>query len=34
MLYSRNAGVISARSLFDAAMAPLPGLQRQPGFAF
>lgn len=34
MLYTRNAGVTSARALFDAAVAPLPGLQREAGFVF
>jgi protein-L-isoaspartate(D-aspartate) O-methyltransferase len=34
MLYTRNAGVASARALFDAAVAPLPGLQREAGFVF
>ena len=34
MLYTRNAGVISARAVFDASVAPLPGLQREAGFVF
>jgi protein-L-isoaspartate(D-aspartate) O-methyltransferase len=34
MIYTRNAGAVSARALFDASVAPLPGLQRDPGFVF
>lgn len=34
MLYTRNAGVTSVRAVFDAAVAPLPGLQREAGFVF
>jgi protein-L-isoaspartate(D-aspartate) O-methyltransferase len=34
MIYTRNAGVVSARALFDASVAPLPGLQREAGFVF
>lgn len=34
MIYTRNAGILSARALFDASVAPLPGLQREAGFVF
>jgi len=34
MLCTRNAGVTSVRALFDAAVTPLPGLQREAGFVF
>lgn len=34
MLYTRAASVMSARALFDASVAPLPGLQREAGFVF
>jgi protein-L-isoaspartate(D-aspartate) O-methyltransferase len=34
MLFTRRDDVISARVLFDASVALLPGLERQPGFVF
>lgn len=33
-LYARNAGVVSSRPLFDAAVAPLPGFAAPKGFVF
>jgi protein-L-isoaspartate(D-aspartate) O-methyltransferase len=33
-LFLRGGGGISTRILFDAAVFPLPGLQREPGFVF
>lgn len=34
MLFARSGDTISTRVLFDASVALLPGLQRQPGFVF
>jgi protein-L-isoaspartate(D-aspartate) O-methyltransferase len=34
MLYARNGDAVSARVLFDASVALLPGFERQPDFVF
>jgi hypothetical protein len=34
MLYVRNGDAVSARVLFDASVALLPGFERQPEFVF
>jgi protein-L-isoaspartate(D-aspartate) O-methyltransferase len=34
MIYSRNRGDISGRTVFDAAAAPLPGFAKAPAFVF
>ena len=33
-LFTRSAGSISGRALFDAGVPPLPGFAREPGFVF
>lgn len=34
VLYLKRGGVVGRRILFDAAVRPLPGFQREPGFVF